>query len=44
MVKSFQKTHEMGNIEVDKKDMFEICLFEWMNSMVRGVYKHRLKL
>jgi hypothetical protein len=44
MLKSFQKTYEMGNIEDAEKDVFEICLFGWINSMVREIYKHRLKL
>jgi hypothetical protein len=44
MVKSFQKTHEMGDIEDAQKDVFEICFFEWINSMVREIYKYPLKL
>ena len=43
MVKSFQKRHEMGNIEVARNDVFEICLFEWIDSVVREIYEHRLK-
>ena len=32
----------MGDVEDAEKDVFEIYSLEWINSMVREIYKHRL--